>query len=110
MIDNVWTMSYHPTMKSQPWDDQLLDEEEQEIERALENGEMELVPNQEEEVAKLRAAARYTLAKKKSITLRLSELTLRALKNEALKEGLPYQTYIASVLHKHVTKYKSATL
>ncbi len=56
-------------------------------------------PQEKEEWA---AIARNTLAKNKTITVRLSERTLLRLKAKAAREGLPYQTFIASLIHKNV--------
>jgi predicted DNA binding CopG/RHH family protein len=51
----------------------------------------------------LAASAKKTLAKNKTVSLRLSEKTLQKLKEKAAQEGIPYQTLIASILHKYVT-------
>lgn len=48
-------------------------------------------------------AARNTL-KKRAINIRLSEMDVRQIKSIALEEGIPYQTFISSVLHKLVNK------
>jgi len=48
------------------------------------------------------AIARNTLAKNKTITVRLSERTLLRLKAAAAREGLPYQTLVASLIHKNI--------
>jgi predicted DNA binding CopG/RHH family protein len=45
-----------------------------------------------------------SLQKTKNINIRLSEDDLLRLRARALREGIPYQTYIASLLHKHVHK------
>lgn len=55
------------------------------------------------ELRKLRDAARGTLAKDRRINIRLSSPVLTDLQARAAEEGLPYQTLIASVLHKYVT-------
>ena len=55
------------------------------------------------ELRKLRNAARATLAKDRRINIRLSSPVLTDLQARAAEEGLPYQTLIASVLHKYVT-------
>jgi predicted DNA binding CopG/RHH family protein len=41
--------------------------------------------------------------KTRNINIRLSESDLEQLKRRSQQEGLPYQTLIASVLHKYVT-------
>lgn len=55
------------------------------------------------ELAKLRAAARATGTKDKRVNTRLSSLDLRDLPAKALEESVPYQTLIASVLHRYVS-------
>ena len=40
---------------------------------------------------------------KKVITLRLIEKDIKALKDKASEEGLPYQTMITSIIHKYLT-------
>jgi predicted DNA binding CopG/RHH family protein len=40
---------------------------------------------------------------KKAITLRINENDLERIKFEAEKEGIPYQTFITSILHKYTT-------
>jgi predicted DNA binding CopG/RHH family protein len=55
------------------------------------------------ELAKFKAAARATAIKDKRVNIRLSSGDLQDIQVKALEEGLPYQTLIASVLHKYVT-------
>ena len=55
------------------------------------------------ELSKFRAAARATAAKDRRVNIRLSSGDLQDIQVRALEEGLPYQTLIASVLHKYVT-------
>ncbi len=56
----------------------------------------------EKEKKEWAAIARNTTAKNKVITVRLPERNLIKIKAAAAREGLPYQTYITSLLHKHV--------
>jgi len=56
-----------------------------------------------DELARIRQAARATAVKDQRINIRLSASDLRDIQVKALQEGLPYQTLIASVLHKYVT-------
>ena len=51
----------------------------------------------------LRAAARATPPKDQRINIRLATADLREIQLRAGEEGLPYQTLIASVLHKYAT-------
>ena len=55
------------------------------------------------ELLRLRAAARATAIKDKRVNIRLSSVDLQDIQAKALEEGMPYQTLIASVLHKYVT-------
>lgn len=55
------------------------------------------------ELQRLRAAARATAIKDKRVNIRLSSIDLLGIQAKALEEGMPYQTLIASVLHKYVT-------
>ena len=56
-----------------------------------------------DELARISQAARATAVKDQRINIRLSASDLRDIQVKALQEGLPYQTLIASVLHKYVT-------
>ena len=41
--------------------------------------------------------------KSRSVNIRIAEHVLEELKRRSLREGLPYQTLISSILHKYVT-------
>jgi predicted DNA binding CopG/RHH family protein len=77
------------------------DPEEREILESFERGEWRSVLD-EEELERYRQYARYTLRKTKRINLRISERDLIAIKKIAQEEGIPYQTLIASLIHKYV--------
>ena len=79
-----------------------LTEEEREIEEATLKGEYESVSNFEEMKQEAVVIARNTLAKNKMITIRLSERDLMRVKAASAREGLPYQTFIASLIHKNI--------
>lgn len=55
------------------------------------------------DLAKFKAAATATFLKDKRINIRLSTPDLMDIQARALEEGMPYQTLIASVLHKFVS-------
>ncbi len=84
-------------------DDLQLDEEEREILEAYESGKLVPVADQEAIIARLKAAAAATLRKDRRVNIRITGHDLVALQNIALEEGIPYQTLMASVLHKYVT-------
>jgi len=77
------------------------DPEEKEILENFERNEWRSVLN-EEELERYHQYARYTLRKTKRINLRISERDLIAIKIIAQEEGIPYQTLIASLIHKYV--------
>ena len=49
-----------------------------------------------------RNAARTTLAKDRRVNIRISSRDLEEIQAKAIEEGIPYQTLMASVLHKYV--------
>lgn len=55
------------------------------------------------ELERLKAAARATAIKDRRVNIRLSAGDLQDIQVKALAEGMPYQTLIASILHKYVT-------
>ncbi len=66
-------------------------------------GEVTPVKNQAKMRAILKeAAVNYRTKKQARINIRLPEADLAGLKSRAEEEGIPYQTLIASVLHKFV--------
>jgi predicted DNA binding CopG/RHH family protein len=81
----------------------LTDKEQKEldeIETALEKGELQSVANLEQEKKRLQQIARNTMNKTRNINIRLSERDLYRLKAKAIEEGVPYQTLASSILHK----------
>lgn len=78
------------------------DEYELEVLNAFEQGLLKSVATKSE-LAKLKAAARATAVKDRRVNIRLSSSDLNDIQVKALEEGMPYQTLIASVLHKYVT-------
>jgi len=77
-----------------------LDAEELEIVEAFESGKLKRVSGLKNELKHHRSYAAATFRKDSRINIRISSKDLRALQKRALSEGLPYQTLIASVLHK----------
>lgn len=55
------------------------------------------------ELKNYRDAARATLTKDRRVNIRLSSPVLLDIQARAAEDGIPYQTLIASVLHKFVT-------
>lgn len=78
-----------------------LDAEEQAILKAYNKGELKSVENLDEEKEFAKQTASNHLKKNARINIRISSDDLLRLKQKAAFEGLPYQTLIASVLHKY---------
>lgn len=78
------------------------DQEEKEILEAFESGKYKSILN-EERKKQLAEAAENTFKKDKRINIRLSSRDLEALQRRALREGVPYQTLVSSILHKYVS-------
>jgi len=83
--------------------DAKLDKEEKEILESFERGEWESVPEVRAEIDKHQAYARNTLKKDKRVNIRISSKDLAEIQTLAIEDGLPYQTLIASILHRYVT-------
>jgi predicted DNA binding CopG/RHH family protein len=78
-----------------------LDKEEQEIHDAIERDEFVPVANQEEIKKQMMVIAKNSSNKTRNINIRLPERTVFKLKAKAAREGIPYQTLAASILHKN---------
>jgi predicted DNA binding CopG/RHH family protein len=79
-----------------------LSKEEKEILDVYESGKMKSVRGKSAELKKHQTYAEATFRKDKRINIRISSRDLNLLQRRALSEGIPYQTLIASVLHKYV--------
>jgi len=82
----------------------FIDEEERALYEAIENDD-NYTPTGSQLTAtrktELQEAARNTInGKRTKITIRVDDYDLLRLKAQALKEGIPYQTWINSILHK----------
>jgi len=80
-----------------------LKKDEKELLESVEGGEWRSVPDREAEVTRYREYAAATFKKDRRINIRISTKDLDALQKRALREGIPYQTLVASVLHKYVS-------
>ena len=79
------------------------DGEEQELVESFEKDEWRPVAERDAEVERYRVYARATFKKDMRVNIRISRKDLEALQFRALDEGIPYQTLMASVLHKYVS-------
>ncbi len=79
-----------------------LQQDELELLASYENEEWKSVKKLKEQKEQYRVYARATLRKDKRVNIRISEKDLLALQKRAVRQGIPYQTLISSVLHKYV--------
>lgn len=79
------------------------DKYEQEILKSYERDEWKSVKNVKKEIKKYQEYARNTLKKDKRVNIRMSSKDLEGVQVKAIEEGIPYQTLIASIIHKFVT-------
>lgn len=80
-----------------------INKEEKAVLDSVERGEWRTIPTFEKESDRYKKYARATFRKDKRINIRISERDLIKLQRRAVKEGLPYQTFISSILHKFIT-------
>ncbi len=80
-----------------------LDKEEQAILASVEAGEWLPVDDLEAKKEEYQKIARATFRKDSRVNIRLPKRDVTAIKVKAMEEGIPYQTMMASILHKYVT-------
>ena len=80
-----------------------LDREEAELLDSFEAGEWCSIDGLEAEVQEYREYARATFKKDRRVNIRISSKDLEGIQKRALEEGIPYQTLMASILHKYVS-------
>ncbi len=79
-----------------------LQQDELELLASYEADEWQSAKKLSEQKEQYRGYARSTLRKDKRVNIRISEKDLLALQKRAVRQGIPYQTLISSVLHKYV--------
>lgn len=80
-----------------------LDRYERDILTAYEKGVLVSTRPTKAQLSAFRDAARATFVKSRRVNIRLSAADLLDIQARAHEEGMPYQTLIASVLHKYVS-------
>ena len=80
-----------------------VDRYEQGLLRAYEKGTLVSARPTRAQLRALGDAARATFIKSRRVNIRLSAADLMDIQARAYEEGVPYQTLIASVLHKYVS-------
>jgi predicted DNA binding CopG/RHH family protein len=76
---------------------------EEQIAKDYESGRFQSVAPSRADLKRFKEAARATFIKDRRVNVRLSSPDLMDIQARAAEEGVPYQTLIASVLHKFVT-------
>ncbi len=79
------------------------DPEERKLHRSYERGEWRSARPSRKTLERYRTYARATLAKDRRVNIRLSSRDVEDIQARAMEEGIPYQTLMASVLHKYAT-------
>jgi predicted DNA binding CopG/RHH family protein len=78
------------------------DTEQREILEAFESGKVKRAKDAAETQKRHQKYAEAMFKKDARINIRLPSRDLRGLQKKALAEGIPYQTLVASILHKYV--------
>ena len=86
------------------YDTEFLDEEEKELIESIDGLDYEALSEPEvKEQNKIQEAARDFVKNEKKMNIRIDPFELEKIKEYASKEGLKYQTFIKSVVHKYIT-------
>ncbi len=80
-----------------------LDAAEKDLIESVERGEWRSAPGGKRARERYARQASATFRKDRRLNIRLSSKDLEAIQKRALAEGLPYQTLIASLLHKYAS-------
>jgi predicted DNA binding CopG/RHH family protein len=81
-----------------------LNKEEESLEKELASGKLRSVEGTPKEKKRIQSYVSSNLKKTRTINIRLSESDLLKLKAKALEEGIPYQTYFTSIVHKSLAR------
>ena len=79
-----------------------LSPEEQDILDSWERGEWKVTPRARQMKKTMEQAAADYVKKDARINIRLSKTDLFNIKSKAVEEGIPYQTLVASIIHKYL--------
>ncbi|MDP3661541.1 MAG: antitoxin [bacterium] len=82
----------------------ILTKDEKNILMRFESGKLKRVKGAQKEVRRYKEYANFTLSKPRTINIRLSQKALSKIKAVAAGKGLPYQTFISSLIHQYSVK------
>ena len=80
-----------------------IDADEKELLESVDRGEWKSAKGGRRESARYSRYAKATFKEDRRLNIRLSSKDLEAIQKRARVEGLPYQTLIASLLHKYAS-------
>jgi predicted DNA binding CopG/RHH family protein len=80
-----------------------LDREETELVASYDAEEWHPVEDVQLEMKRYQAYARETFRKDQRVNIRISRRDLQEIQKRAIAEGIPYQTLMASILHKYIS-------
>ena len=80
-----------------------LDEYERELMEYSETTDFVPVKNEADQKDFFQKVAKNTVKKDQRMNIRITKRDMEGIKAIALEEGLPYQTLVASLIHKYVT-------
>ncbi len=75
--------------------------EENDILESVDSDDWRSIRDKEKESERYQLYARETFRKDRRVNIRLAGRDLEAIQKRAMNEGIPYQTLIASILHKY---------
>ncbi len=86
-----------------------LDQEEQELIESIHRDDYQQPPDMAAEMREFSYLVDKTINKKKAISIRLLESDIQKIKAKAIREGIPYQTLISSLIHKYANDRVSSS-
>ena len=103
-IDIVRTISYFNYMEKFKNHTNPLDQEERDLKEALDRVDVKKLKNRSLSTQEMFKNAAENYARKDAkMNIRIDPLELEAIKRHAEEEGLKYQPFVRSVLHKYIT-------
>jgi len=76
--------------------------EEKGLLESIEKDEWKSAKNKNQLITELKETATNTMLKDQRMNIRIGKRDLDGIKERALEEGIPYQTLVASIIHKYV--------
>jgi len=76
--------------------------EEKDLLESIEKDEWKSANNRSQLIKELQETATNTMLKDQRMNIRIGKRDLDGIKERALEEGIPYQTLVASIIHKYV--------